>query len=66
MKNYIDLIAYPIAFVAVYILIGMLNWNKDPDTWEQAARALWIIWGLVWGWALQCRIARGGAPWTLI
>lgn len=58
--KYIDLIAYPLAMLAVYIFIGLMNWSADPATWEQAARALWVMWGLAWGWALQGRIARGG------
>jgi hypothetical protein len=61
--KYIDLIAYPLAMLVVYILIGFLNWDKDPANWEQAARGLWIIWGLIWGWAFQRRINRGGIAW---
>jgi hypothetical protein len=58
--KYIDLIAYPIMMAAVYVLLGFLNWNRDPETWEQGCRALWICWGLAWGWAFQLRINRGG------
>lgn len=58
--RYIDLIGYPIALACVYVLIGMLNWDKDPANWEKGARGLWLCWGLAWGWALQCRIQRGG------
>ena len=58
--KYIDLIAYPLAMIVVYIFIGLLNWDRDPSTWEQNARGLWVCWGLAWGWALQCRINRGG------
>ena len=65
MAKYIDLIGYPIAFACVYVLIGMLTWDKDPANWEQGARCLWLCWGLVWGWALQIRIQRGGEPWMM-
>lgn len=58
--KYIDLIAYPLMMAVVYVFIGFLNWDKDPQNWEQATRAVWIIWGLCWGYAMQCRIARGG------
>jgi hypothetical protein len=60
--KYLDLIAYPLSMLAVYILIGFLNWNHNPEYWDQAARGLWILWGLLWGWAFQCRIQRGGTP----
>jgi hypothetical protein len=60
--KYIDLIAYPLAMLVVYIFIGLLNWNSDPSTWDTSARALWVMWGLTWGWVLQSRIARGGTP----
>jgi hypothetical protein len=60
MKKYIDLVAYPIMMLVVYVLIGFLNWSRDPADWEQAQRALWLLWGLAWGWALQCRIKNGG------
>ena len=58
--KYIDLIAYPIMIGAVYVLMGLARWNSNPEYWEQADRVVWIIWGLVWGFALQCRIKRGG------
>lgn len=60
--KYIDLIAYPIMLAVVYILLGFFNWNKDPDTWDYQARALWICWGTAWGYALQLRIQRNGIP----
>lgn len=60
MKKYIDLIAYPIMMVAVYVFLGVLNWDKDPQTWEYQHRVLWVIWGIAWGYAMQCRIKRGG------
>lgn len=60
--KYIDLIAYPIMLVIVYVLVGFLNWNKDPDSWMLEHRAIWILWGMAWGYALQCRIKRGGTP----
>lgn len=56
--KYIDLIAYPIMMAVVYVLFGFVNWNRDPEFWPYADRWLWVIWGLVWGWALQCRIQR--------
>ena len=58
--KYIDLIAYPIMLVVVYVLLGLAHWDRDPATWEIADRCIWIAWGLAWGWALQCRIKRGG------
>lgn len=58
--KYIDLIAYPIALAAVYVLFGIANWNNNPEAWSHADRCVWIAWGLAWGWALQCRINRGG------
>ena len=58
--KYIDLIAYPIMMAAVYIFLGILNWNRDPEVWEYQHRVLWVIWGLAWGYAIQCRIKRGG------
>jgi hypothetical protein len=61
MVKYIDLIAYPIMLAAVYVLIGLANWNRDPEFWQYADRSVWVIWGLAWGYALQCRIKRGGA-----
>lgn len=61
--KYIDLIAYPIMMGVVYVLLGMLHWDKDPATWEQGARAFWLCWGLAWGYAFQRRIARGGIAW---
>ncbi len=60
--KYIDLIAYPLMMGVVYVFIGILNWDRDPQNWEQAARACWVIWGLAWGYAMQCRIIRGGSP----
>ena len=66
--KYIDLIAYPIMLAAVYVLLGMVNWNRDPETWAYADRVLWIIWGLAWGFGLQLRINRSkpcnDAPWA--
>lgn len=57
--KYIDMIAYPIMMGVVYVLLGFLNWDRDPGTWAEGARAMWICWGLAWGWGLQCRINRG-------
>lgn len=60
MIKYIDLIAYPIMLVVVYILLGILNWDNNPDMWEYPHRVLWVVWGLAWGYGLQRRIAKGG------
>lgn len=56
MKKYIDLIAYPLAMIVVYVLVGFVNWDKDPGTWQVGDRMVWVIWGLAWGLALQFRI----------
>ena len=61
--KYIDLIAYPIMIGVVYILFGFMNWNRDPELWSHADRCVWVVWGLVWGWALQTRISHGGRLW---
>lgn len=58
--KYIDLIAYPIMIGVVYVLLGFLNWNSNPEAWNIEHRGIWILWGLAWGYALQCRIKRGG------
>lgn len=58
--KYIDLIGYPIMLTVVYVLIGIMNWDRDPQTWDISSRCIWVIWGLAWGWSLQCRIKRGG------
>jgi hypothetical protein len=58
--KYVDLVAYPIMIAAVYVLMGLARWNSNPEYWEHADRAVWLIWGLCWGWALQRRIIRGG------
>lgn len=60
--KYVDLIAYPIMLAVVYVLIGLTQWNKDPEFWQLGERCVWIAWGLAWGYALQCRIKRGGTP----
>lgn len=61
--KYIDLIAYPIMLAIVYVLLGFVNWNKDPEFWSYADRCFWIISSLVWGFALQTRI-RTTREWT--
>jgi len=58
--KYKDLIAYPIMLAAVYVLLGFVNWNRDPELWPYVDRWLWVIWGLVWGFMLQRRINWGG------
>jgi hypothetical protein len=61
--KYIDLIAYPLMMAAVYVLFGLINWNRDPEFWSYADRCIWVAWGLMWGWALQTRISHGGRLW---
>lgn len=56
MNKHFDLLAYPIMYASVYVLMGFINWNRDPETWSVAARVIWIIWGTVWGMALQYRM----------
>ena len=56
--KYLDLIGYPIAIACTYVLVGFANWDRDPGTWQLADRCIWILWGLAWGWALQCRIRK--------
>ena len=63
MIRYIDLIAYPIMLLVVYVLIGLVSWEHDPGNWTIDFRFIWIIWGLVWGFALQRRIVKGGLAW---
>ena len=58
--KYIDLIAYPIMLAVVYVLLGFVSWDKDPANWTLDFRFIWVLWGLVWGFALQHRIKRGG------
>lgn len=60
MKKYLDLIAYPIMIAAVYVLLGFVNWNSNPEGWTVECRIVWVIWGLAWGFALQHRIKLGG------
>lgn len=60
--KYIDLIAYPIMLAIVYVLVGFLNWNKDPEFWSYADRMVWLVWGIAWGFGLHIRIKRGGTP----
>jgi len=56
MRKYIDMIGYPVMILAVYILIGIVNWDRDPGTWSIDHRIVWIVWGLAWGFALSLRI----------
>jgi hypothetical protein len=65
MMKFIDLVAYPVMLLVVYVLFGFINWERDPNLWSYVDRCLWVAWGLLWGWALQLRINRGGAAWTL-
>ena len=65
--KYIDLIAYPIMIAAVYVLVGLVQWDKNPDNWTRDIRFLWVLWGLVWGFALRLRILKemGKPSWSL-
>lgn len=54
--KYLDLLAYPAMYLIAYVLMGFINWNRDPETWSVGARVIWIIWGTLWGMALQCRL----------
>lgn len=63
--KYIDLIAYPIMLAAVYVLVGFVQWDKDPANWTVDMRFLWVLWGLIWGFALRMRIVNGGNSWKL-
>jgi hypothetical protein len=58
MKKHLDLIAYPFMLGVVYVLLGFVNWDKDPGTWQLADRCIWVVWGLAWGLALQIRIKK--------
>jgi hypothetical protein len=58
--KYIDLIAYPIMLGVVYVLLGAIEWDRNPANWSEKYRILWVVWGLCWGLALQLRICRGG------
>lgn len=60
--KYIDLISYPIMLAIVYVLLGFIHWNSNPEFWPLDNRCIWIAWSLAWGYALQCRIKRGGTP----
>ena len=65
--KYIDHIAYPIMIAVIYVLLGFVNWDRDPANWTMEHRALWVVWALAWGFALRLRILRenGRAAWTL-
>jgi len=67
MKKYIDHIAYPIMLGVIYILIGFVNWDRDPANWSVEHRILWVVWALAWGFALRLRILKeqGKPTWTL-
>lgn len=54
--KFADLLAYPIMYLVAYVLMGFINWDRDPETWNVAARVIWIIWGTIWGMALQYRL----------
>ena len=56
MKKYIDLIGYPIMLCIGYVVLGLVNWDRDPGTWPWADRVIWVVCGLAWGWALSLRI----------
>jgi hypothetical protein len=50
----------------IYILIGFVNWDRDPANWSVEHRILWVVWGLAWGFALRLRILKeqGKPTWT--
>lgn len=56
MKKYIDLIAYPLMFALVYALVGFVSWESSSSEWTWNARAVTVMWGVCWGWALALRI----------
>jgi hypothetical protein len=65
--KYIDHVAYPIMVAVIYVLLGFVNWERDPALWTMEHRILWIVWALAWGFALRLRILRenGKMTWTL-
>ena len=65
--KYIDHIAYPIMICVIYVLMGLVNWDRNPENWTLEHRILWIVWGLAWGFALRLRILReeGRNTWGL-
>lgn len=54
--KYIDLVGYPIMLAVTYCLLGFVHWDKDPQTWTFEYRALWVVWGVAWGYAMSFRI----------
>lgn len=62
--KYIDYVAYPIMLGALYVLFGFVNWERDPSAWPFQHRVLWIVWALIWGYAVRMRILKeqGKAP----
>lgn len=56
MKQYLDLIAYPAMYLAVYVLMGFIIWERNPEYWSIPARVIWIVWGTAWAMALQYRL----------
>jgi hypothetical protein len=54
--KYIEFIAYPIMTLVVYFFMGLVYWDRDPGNWTWNARALWVIWTMCWGLALQYRL----------
>ena len=43
---------------AIYVLMGFVNWERDPALWPMEHRILWIVWALAWGFALRLRILK--------
>lgn len=58
MNKYRDLLAYPIALLFVYGLLGLVNWSTDPGAWNMPSRVIWIVWAVAWGEALRIRLRR--------
>lgn len=54
--KYIDFIAYPIALFMVYVVMCFANWEDDPAFWSWNCRAVWVMWGMAWGFMIQWRI----------
>lgn len=54
--KYIEFIAYPIMTLVVYFFVGLVYWDSNPGNWPWNARAVWVIWAMIWGLCLQYRI----------
>ena len=52
--KYIDLVAYPIMILAVYVLFGLTNWQYDPAFCLRQIVA--YGWGGAWHGAGACNV----------